>query len=134
MGPSDSCGACRSPHHLQASCPPDGRGASGVGCRDEARICWRKRPTRDGLKLPNWRKDCQRLSLPAGSRVGLHGQACFVRETAVKVSVIIPAWGDTPYLKGSSRVLFRLIRNWETLCDHGLAFCIRQFWTKGARG
>ena len=37
-------------------------------------------------------------------------------------------------LKGSSRVLFRLIRNWETLCDRGLAFCIRRFWTKGARG
>lgn len=37
-------------------------------------------------------------------------------------------------LKGSCRLLFRLIRNWETLQDRGLGFCLRRALTGRACG
>mgnify|MGYP003317526746 CR=1 FL=1 len=37
-------------------------------------------------------------------------------------------------LKGSCRMLFRFVRNWETLRDRGAGFCLRRFFAGGARG
>lgn len=37
-------------------------------------------------------------------------------------------------LKGSSRMLFRFVRNWETLRDRGAGFCLRRLFAGGARG
>lgn len=37
-------------------------------------------------------------------------------------------------LKGSSRMLFRFVRNWETLRDRGAGFCLRRLFAEGERG
>ena len=37
-------------------------------------------------------------------------------------------------LKGSCRMLFRFVRNWETLRDRGAGFCLRRLFAGGARG
>ena len=37
-------------------------------------------------------------------------------------------------LKGSCRMLFRFVRNWETLRDRGAGFCLRRLFAGGVRG
>ena len=37
-------------------------------------------------------------------------------------------------LKGSSRMLFRFVRNWETLRDRGAGFCLRRLFAEGECG